>query len=628
MDEPSPVPIAMPSSRLCLSAALLAILAPRLPAQQAAGASPTYTLMVDTLVPMRDGVRLHVAVYAPASRTAPLPILFLRTPYSIASAAGELQSPLRELAEDGYVFAFEDIRGHYGSEGAFVMQRQPRANRNDPRAIDEATDAYDTIEWLIHRVPDNNGKVGMLGVSYDGWLVVQALLDPHPNLAAASPQASPADMWVGDDFHHNGAFRLSYGFEYAYAMEQGREWTDYPFDRTDTFEWYLALGSLARVDSLFGARIATWRNFAEHPDYDAFWQQQADVRNIRRRISRLTVPTLSVAGWWDQEDFYGPLAIYQELERHDSTGINFVAVGPWNHGGWWRQGRKLGAIDFGDATGIYYRERIQRPFFACWLKARRPDCLSHEATLFRSGENRWVTSDAFPAREGVARRSLYLQSGGGLSFDRPAARAAADSFISDPAHPVPYRPRPIQPTYGRGSRWYTWLLEDQRFVHERPDVLSWSTEPLTQDLTISGDIVASLFASTSASDADWIVKVIDVYPERMDSTPELAGYQLMVANEVFRGRYVDGYDRPRPLVPGRVERFTIDLHPQEYTFLRGHRIMVQVQSTWFPLIDRNPQRYVPNIFRARSSDFVRATHVVYHSGRFPSHIELPVVTAP
>ncbi len=604
---------------------LAACLAAPLTAQE----PPRYVLRLDTMIPMRDGVRLHTAVYAPDGARDPLPIVLLRTPYSIGSAPEVLRGYLGDLAGDGYLFAFQDLRGKYGSEGTFVMQRPPRADRTDPRAVDEGTDAWDTIDWLVHHVPENAARVGMLGISYDGWVVVQALLEPHPALKAASPQASPADMWLYDDFHHNGAFRLSYGFEYAYAMEQGHEWTDFPFDRADTYDWYLRLGPLSSVRArVFGERVPTWRDFADHPDYDAFWLRQASVPNIRALVRRVTVPTLTVAGWWDQEDFSGALAIYAALEERDSSGLNAIVVGPWNHGGWAGPGRRLGAVDFGDSTGTWFRRHIQRAFFACHLKERREDCALPEATLWRGGENRWVTSAAFPRRAGVERRSLYFGSDGRLGWRAPVAGAAADSFVSDPAHPVPYRPRPIQPTYGRGSRWYTWLTEDQRFVDGRPDVLVWSTEPLDSDLTISGEIVAHLFASTSGSDADWIVKLIDAYPERMDSTPDMAGFELMVANEVFRGRYVDSFERPRPLVPGRAEHFTIGLHPQEYTFRRGHRVMVQVQSTWFPIIDRNPQRFVRNIFEARASDFVRATHAILRSRARASRVDLPVVVTP
>ena len=582
----------------------------------------TYVKVIDTMVPMRDGVRMHTAVYLPQGVTRPLAIVLLRTPYGIANSAGRMgpTGGFRELAADGYAFAFQDIRGHYGSEGTFVMQRAPR-DRSDPKAIDEGSDAWDTMDWLVKHVPGNNGRIGMLGVSYDGWLVVQALMDPHPAFKAASPQASPADMWMGDDFHHQGAFRLSYGFEYAYEMEQGKETQLFPFDRADTYSWYLALGGLSRVNQeIFKKRIPTWNDFADHPDYDAFWQKQAAAPYFTRPVS---VPTLSVAGWWDQEDFYGPVTIYRAMEKHDTGNMNFLVVGPWNHGGWGGSGRLLGPIDFGSNTGDYYRSEIQRAFFACHLQGAATGCRPAEATLFRGGDNSWVTSNTFPRKDGVTATPLYTAANGALSFNKPTATTGADFFVSDPSNPVPYRRRPIQPTYGPGSIWRTWLTEDQRFVEHRPDVASWQTEPLTAPVTISGEIGAVLFASTSGSDADWVVKLIDVYPDSLG--PAMGGYELMVANDVFRGRYLDSFSRPRALVPEKVEKFTIDLHTQEYTFKAGHRIMVQVQSTWFPLIDRNPQKYLPNIFQATAADFTTAVHKVQRTALYPTHLELPIV---
>nr|MBP6444112.1 CocE/NonD family hydrolase [Gemmatimonadales bacterium] len=463
--------------------------------------------------------------------------------------------------------------------------------------------------------------VGMLGVSYDGWVVVQALMDPHPAFKAASPQASPADMWMGDDFHHQGAFRLSYGFEYAYDMEQGKVSKQFAFDRADTYDWYLSLGSLARVNQeVFKGTIPTWNDFAAHPNYDAFWKKQAAVPYLQQPV---TVPTLNVAGWWDQEDFYGPVTIYRAMEKHDAKNMNFLVVGPWNHGGWGGTGKTLGPIDFGSNTGDYYRQSIQRPFFACHLRGATDGCTPAEATLFRAGENRWVSNTTFPRRDNVTQTPIYTAASGALSFTAPKAAAAADSFISDPANPVPYRRRPIQPTYGPGSQWRAWLTEDQRHVDHRPDVLTWQTGVLDAPVTISGEIMATLYASTSQSDADWVVKLIDVYPDSLPSP--MGGFQFMVANDVLRGRYLDSFEKPRPLVPNKVEKFTVDLHTQEYTFKPGHRIMVQIQSTWFPLIDRNPQRYVPNIFNASAADFRKATHAVQRSARWPTHVTLPVV---
>ena len=587
--------------------------------------SYTYVKVIDSMVAMRDGVCLHTTVWVPQGYTGPLAIVFRRTPYGIDGASGAgftaATSSMRELASDGYAIALQEIRGKYKSEGKFVMQRPPR-DRRDAKAIDEGTDAWDTMEWLTKRVPDNNGRVGMLGVSYDGWLVVQALMDPHPAFKAASPQASPADMWLGDDFHHQGAFRLSYGFEYAYEMEHAQGFdTGFPFDRADTYSWYLNLGPLSRVKTeVFKGKIPTWNDYVAHPDYDDFWQKQAAVPYLNHPV---TVPTLNVAGWWDQEDFYGAVTIYREMEKHDPNNLNFLVVGPWNHGGWGGTGKSLGAIDFGSNTADWYRAEVQRPFFACHLKGAATGCKPAEATLFRGGENKWVTSTKFPRRDGVKATPILPASGGRLVFDGLTRAIGADSFISDPANPVPYRKRPIQPTYGPGSTWRTWLVEDQRFVEHRPDVLNWQTDPLDKPITISGEISATLYASTTGSDADWIVKLIDVYPDSLG--PVMGGYELMVANDVLRGRYVDSFSKPRALVPGKVEKFTVDMHTQEYTFQRGHRIMVQVQSTWFPIIDRNPQRFVPNIFMAQAMDFRKATHVIYRSARYPTHLTLPVV---
>jgi uncharacterized protein len=608
-----------------VAAALALAAAPlraQLPAAVAAldSAFDRYTVMI----PMRDGVRLNTEIFVPRRAAEPLPILLTRTPYGVgpntirATAAG---GSLHELARDGYVFVAQDLRGRYRSEGQFVMQRAPRDPR-DPKGIDEASDAYDTVDWLVKHVPNNNGRAGIFGVSYGGWTAAMALLDPHPALKASSPQASPADMFLGDDFHHNGAFRLSYGFEYAAMMESSKEQEQFAFDTFDTYDWYLKLGPLSNVNPKYlKGKIPTWNDFVAHHSYDEFWKGQTIVRYLTKP---LTVATLNVAGWWDQEDFFGPFAIYQALERQDRTNKNFLVVGPWNHGGWSRSdGRTLGKIDFGSATALYYRERIQAPFFRCQLKARC-DGAQPEATVFESGANEWRTYDAWPPKQGVSRRALYFGPNGTLSWTPPAA-PGVDAFVSDPAKPVPYRPRPIEATYDpRGSGWSTWQVEDQRFVHGRPDVLSWVTEPLGDDLTIAGDVIAELFAATSGSDADWVVKLIDVYPDVDEAAPKMSGYQLMVAGEVFRARFRESFDRPKALVPNEPTPIRFGLHGQDYRFRRGHRIMVQVQSSWFPVIDRNPQTFVPNIFAAKPEDFRAATHRVFRSPTLPSRISFPV----
>lgn len=576
----------------------------------------------EAMIPMRDGVRLFSRVYTPARATERLPILLLRTPYGIRDLSSEqIVAALPELAADGYIIVQQDIRGRFKSEGQFVMLRQPR-DPGDSKAIDESTDTYDTIEWLLKNTPNHNGRVGMAGTSYGAWLSVMGMLDPHPALKAIVQQASPADMWIGDDFHHNGAFRLSYGFEYSYMMESSKEIADVSkvIDRFDAYEWYLALGSLANVNAkYFHDKIPTWRDFVNHPDYDSFWKRQA----FAPWLNRVTVPTMNVAGWWDQEDFYGPIKIYELLERHDQANQNFLVVGPWNHGGWSRgEGRKLGRIDFGSATAEHYRRNILVPFFAYYLKdkgsAERP-----EAMTFRTGVNEWVAHDQWPPRQGVAGRRLYFQADGKLSFDPPRAGAQPefDSYVSDPANPVPYRPRPIELRSG----WSTWLVEDQRFVHRRPDVLAWVSEPLAEDVVVSGKIVAHLFASTSGTDSDWVVKLIDVYPEKYAADPKMGGYQLMIAGDVFRGRYRKSFEKPEPIASSTVLDYQIEFPANDHTFRKGHRIMVQVQSTWFPVIDRNPQRFVQNIFHAKDADFHPATQRIFRSGKHASHIAVPVV---
>jgi uncharacterized protein len=577
----------------------------------------------DVMIPMRDGIKLHTTIYIPKPRQGALPIIFARTPYGIEGAARRFQGAYKELAADGYIFAFQDNRGRYGSEGTFVMQRPMRERRN-PTEIDESTDAYDTIEWMVKNVPDNNGRVGMLGVSYDGWLTAMALLDPHPALKAASPQASPADMWLGDDFHHNGAFRLSYGFEYAAMMETSKESVNFEFDRYDTYEWYLALGPLANVNAKYlHNKIPTWNDFVAHPDYDEFWKKQTLISYL----TTVQVPTLNVAGWWDQEDFYGPIRIYDALEAHDAKSLNFLVVGPWNHGGWNRDGNALGPVNFGSPTSLYFREKIQAPWFAFHLKGRGK-LLQPEAVTFEAGANTWRTWDSWPPKSRTVDRNFYFSAAGKLALSVPAATGQEffDSYISDPMHPVPYRQRPIQATYfPGGSNWSAWLLEDQRFVDDRADVLSWESEPLDADVSIAGKIEAHLFAATTGSDSDWIVKLIDVYPEKMPENWKMAGYQLMVANEVLRGRYCKSFEHPEAMTPDEIVAYIIDLHTQNYRFTKGHRIMVQVQSTWFPLIDRNPQAFVPNIFNARPEDFRIATQKIYRSATHPSHVTLPVV---
>jgi uncharacterized protein len=603
--------------------AVLSLILALVPAPAGAQSPADAFDVTDFMIPMRDGISLNTKIFVPKARNEALPFIMTRTPYGIAGAAGNFNSYFRDLAEDGYIFVFQDIRGRFGSEGQFVMQR-PARSPGDTESIDEGTDTYDTIDWLLANISSNNGRVGMLGISYSGWTTIMAAIEPHPALKAISPQASPADMWLGDDFHHNGAFRLSYGFEYAAMMETSKETEQFSFDRYDTYDWYLDLGTLANVNrSVLKGAIPTWNDYVTHPDYDDFWQRQTLIPHLRS----VTVPTLNVGGWWDQEDFYGPLRIYEALEAFDTDDLNYLVVGPWNHGGWARPpGDALGPIPFGSATSDYFLKEVQAPWFAYWLKDQGTLELP-EALTFESGSNSWRSWDTWPPKQDVQDRNMYFRADGQLSFEAPPADEPEpfDAYTSDPEHPVPYRHRPIQATYGPGSTWRTWLVEDQRFVDDRADVLSYESDVLDDDVTIAGEVMANLFAATSGTDGDWIVKLIDVYPEEYPEDWSLAGYQLMVSNEVFRGRYREDFETPKPIVADSVQEYAYSLHTQNYTFKKGHRIMIQVQSTWFPIIDRNPQHFVPNIFLAEDSDFRSARIRVMRGPNQSSHVRLPVV---
>jgi putative CocE/NonD family hydrolase len=581
----------------------------------------------DVMIAMRDGVKLHTEIYVPENVPGLFPILLERTPYGIMEDERGYSRKLARYSEmmpDGYIFIFQDIRGRYGSEGRFVMMRPLRAS-GDPKAVDETTDTYDTIDWLVKNIPRNNGRVGMAGISYGGWLTVMGMIEPHPALKAVSEQASPADMFLGDDFHHNGAFRLSYGFEYSTRMETSKEQVIFNFDLFDIFEWYLRLGALSNVNQKYlHGSIPTWNDFVAHPNYDAFWKAQA----LRHILKKPKVPDLNVAGWWDEEDFYGPMAIYSLLEKSDLDHNNYLTVGPWNHGGWARdQGDFLGVIPFGSSTSLYFRQKIEAPWFAYWLKDKGELPLK-KALLFQTGSNKWVRFDSWPPREAEIRK-LYFHENGKLSFDPPSEEStrAFDTYVSDPAHPVPYRHRPIDMTYpsDHPGGWPSWLVEDQRFVDQRPDVFTWETDELKDDITLAGQITARLFASTTGSDSDWIVKLIDVYPEKYPQDWRLSGYELMIANDILRGRFRNSFETPEPIVPNQTTPFTIDLHTANHVFLKGHRIMVQVQSTWFPLIDRNPQKFVPNIFEAKDSDYRTATQCIYRSKDHASNVELSLL---
>jgi putative CocE/NonD family hydrolase len=592
----------------------------------------------EVMIPVRDGVKLQTAILTPVDQQGPLPILFRRTPYGVPEKPPELMpASLKELAQDGYIFVIQNLRGRFKSEGVFDLTSQ--ADLTNPKATSETTDAYDSIEWLVKNVPSNNGKVGMYGVSYDGLTTAMTLLQPHPALKAISEQASPVDQWMNDDDHRFGALRESYDFEYA-VMEQAdkNSNTHFEFETYDTYQWYLDLGPLSNINAKYlHGKIPYWNSTIDHPDYDDFWKKEAWVRQLHAS----TVPNLNVAGFWDQEDPWGPWQIFHHAEEHDPEHTNFMVAGPWFHGQWQTpKADSIGLIPFaGHETAREFRENIEAPFFRYYLhgKGEKP---KWQASTFQSGSNGWHTYAAWPPKEAKT-TNLYLHADGTLSFTAPSAPEGIKSYreyVSDPANPVPYRQRPISPTYPAGD-WRTWEVADQRFVDGRPDVLTFTSAPLERDVTVTGPLSASLFASTSGTDSDFVVKLIDVYPDNAQKNAweaeagprpgeyaqSLNGYELPIAMEVRRGRYLQSFETPRAIIANQPTDWNIPLRDHDHVFLKGHRIMVQIQSTWFPLIDRNPQKFVPSIYKAVASDFVPATQRVYCSPEMPSHLVLPVM---
>jgi putative CocE/NonD family hydrolase len=602
-------------------------------AAAAAQAQPPFTL-TEVMVPVRDGVHLQTAILTPVNQSGPLPILFRRTPYGVPSKApDQMPANLKELAADGYIFVIQNLRGRFKSEGTFALSSQ--VNLKDSMSTNETTDAYDSIEWLIHHVPNNNGKVGMYGVSYDGLTTGLALLHPHPALKAVSEQASPVDQWMNDDDHRYGALRESYDFEYA-VLEQAdkNSNTHFGFETYDTYQWYLDLGPLSNINAKYlHGKIPYWNSTVEHPDYDTFWKKEAWVNQLHAS----TVPNINVAGFFDQEDPWGPWQIFRHAAEHDPDHTNFMVAGPWYHGEWQAaKGDSIGIIGFGGhETSREFRENIEAPFFRYYLHGDGT-APTWRASTFQSGSNTWRTYDEWPPKA-AKNTNVYLRADGTLSFEAPKA-AAYREYVSDPANPVPYRQRPISPTYPGGD-WRTWEVADQRFVDNRTDVLTFVSAPLDHDMTITGPVSAAIFASTSGTDADFVVKLIDKYPENFQAPAwdsnagprpgeyarSLDGYEMPIAMEVRRGRYLTSYEHPQALVAGKVTEWMFPLRDRDHVFLKGHRIMVQIQSTWFPGIDRNPQQFVPSIYQAKASDFVKATQRVYSSPTAPSHLVLPIM---
>ena len=590
----------------------------------------------EAMIPMRDGARLHTVLIVPrnpTARAARAPIVLDRTPYSADKATSRgsfgplpeniLTPAYAELVRAGYIVAVQDVRGKYKSEGDYVMNRPLRGPLN-PTSVDHSTDAYDTIQWLVRHVPEGNGRVGSIGTSYNGFTALMSLVNPHPALKASVPINPMVDVWKGDDWFHNGAFRqamISYVYGQTASKKSDESWFTAGYDDYNSFLRHGSAGAYGRAMGM--EQLPFWLRLVQHPAYDRFWQEQAVDKILAR--APLTVPTLLVDSLWDQEDIYGAPAVFDAVKRNDNGNAHLV-LGPWHHGQSNSLGFSLGAIDWGSDTAKWFRQNVMIPFLDQHLKGGRPAGVAR-VTAFEAGTNQWRRYADWPlaCMRGCPANltPLYLAPGERLGFDAPASRGF-DSYVSDPAKPVTYRARPNLSPWAQGSTWRFWLVDDQRFAHGRPDVLTYMSEPLTQPLKLAGTPLVHLVASTSGSDSDWIVKLIDVYPDQHPQKPELGGYQLGIAMDVIRGRYRDDPARPTPIPPNQPVTYEFALPTVNYTVQPGHRLMVQIQSTWFPLYDRNPQSYVPNIFFAKASDYRSATQRVFH-GPGGTWIGLPVV---
>ncbi len=583
----------------------------------------------DAMIPMRDGVKLHTVILKPADITTPLPFLIQRTPYGVdGTSRASFFSVRPELARDGYIYVAQDIRGRYKSEGEFLMSR-PLTDHRDPKATDESTDAYDTVAWLLANVSGNNGRAGFIGTSYPGFLAMAAGINPHPAVKAISPQAPMIDAWMGDDFFHNGAFRQSYGYDYILRMESGKEEIipNYGKDKDgkprDGFDFFLERGNFAQAVEQSGSKILpTWKLFLEHPAYDSVWRS----RGVEHSLLTVAVPTLSVGGYYDQEDIFGPQIEYSTLEAHDRNPQNYLVLGPWRHGYWASSSRHLGNLDYTEPIGKEYRARIEAKFFAHYLKdvpGTNPSGFDLEdSASFQTGSNTWKYYSHFPPSESHS-TSLHLAGAGLLSWSRSTTQTKT-SYVSDPANPVPYRHRPIQETYSEGSQWGNWLVEDQRFVTDRKDVAVWKLPVLKKDLVLTGEVIADIYASTTGTDNDLVVKLIDQYPGD-DPNVKMRGYQLMTNAEIIRGRYLKSFEKPAPLKAGSIREYKFSLHDVDHVFKAGHTVMVEIQSTWFPLYDRNPQSYVPNIMTAKPADYQPATITIFSGPGHDSTVQVPLM---
>lgn len=588
----------------------------------------------DVMIPMRDGVKLHTVIVIPkTAKDHEAPILLTRTPYHASARADRVSgaSEMRNLlpqgdgvfVDGGYIRVFQDVRGKYGSEGDYVMTRPPIGPLN-PSKTDDTTDAWDTIDWLIKNVKQSNGRVGMTGSSYEGWTVVMALLDPHPALKVAAPESPMVDGWMGDDWYHYGAFRQGSFDYFTMQMTQKGEGDAIPRHDADDYTNFLQAGSAGDFATKAGLdQFPWWQRMKAHPAYDALWQDQALDKLLAKRP--LTVPTIWEQGLWDQEDMWGAIHSWMALRKDHPKVPNILVMGPWRHSGVNYDGSSLGPLHFNGDTALWYRANVMRPFFDQYLKPGSAKVNFDDAIIYNSGDNRWDhlrgwLGNCGDTCIGTGER-LYLREGNSLSFER--ARPGTDSYVSDPAHPVPFMTRPY--SFADGARWKPWLVSDQRFAESRPDVLTYETPVLDHPVRVSGVPTADLFAATTGTDADWVVKIIDVYPGITADRPEMGGYELSVSMDIFRGRYRHDFARPEAIPANKVEEYKFTLPAVNHVFRPGHRIMVQIQSSWFPLYDRNPQTYVSNIFEAKPGDYKAATQSISRGGAQASSIYLPVV---
>lgn len=589
-------------------------------AQDAFNAKDHYTKSEHQLV-MRDGVKLFTAIYTPKAAAQKHPLLMMRTPYNVAPYGPDdyriSLGPSTLLMKEGYIFVYQDVRGRNMSEGDFAWMRPYKPHKISQTEADETTDTWDTIEWLLKNVPNNNGRVGMWGISYPGHYAAQALIDPHPALKAVSPQAPMADNWLGDDMHHNGAFFLPHAFNFIINFGRPRTGPGLPryssFDHgtNDGYKFFLEMGALRNAQKYTKNEIPLWNEWMEHGDYDEYWQAQ----NVPQHLQRVTPAVMTVGGWFDAEDVQGPLWIYRAIEKNSPKTWNVLVEGPWCHGCWSRRdGTALGGVNFGSNTSEFYQQNIELPFFNFFLQDKGEMKLP-EAYVFESGSNVWKTYESWPPKN-TAERSIYLHANGKLSFDSPKDSSAYDEYVSDPAKPVPFQNR-LTP-----RMTYEYMTDDQRFVTSRPDVLVYQTDVLTEDITIAGPQIVELFASTSGTDADFVIKLIDVFPPK--SQDAMDGYQMLVRGEPMRAKYRNSWSKPAALKPNEATRIPFTMPDINHTFKKGHRLMIQVQSTWFPLVDRNPQKFL-NIYQAKDEDFQKATQRIYRSSKFPSHVKVTVL---